>query len=85
MSARERCDAGRRAMFGADRCDVSPARHVLHFVDDRGQVTGLGGAPFRFCDRHMAELIVAGLVDWPNTTDPALAREVDRAMREVGK
>ena len=74
----ELCDFGRRARPSYAPCAATPAqvRHRLGFTSDDG-LYALPGGDLRFCDRHMAAMIVAGFVDAP-AFDLALRQWVDR-------
>ncbi len=70
------CDSGRRADFGGRwqaECSAIIVRHTLHSE-------GLA-APLHFCDKHMRQLIDAGLVPHVNVSE----REVRDLYRHYGK
>lgn len=52
------CQAGRRADFGGRWMTPCPAIIVRHSLHTEGPYP-----PLEFCDKHMNELIAAGLID----------------------
>lgn len=72
------CQAGRKADFGGrwkTPCASVFVRHELHSP-------ALGTDPLTFCDRHMQELIDAGLVSDPLVTEQRLAYLMDKFKHE---
>jgi hypothetical protein len=63
------CAAGRQASFGGRWIIPCPAVIVRHVLHSEGLPE-----PLRFCDRHMNQLIAAGLVPHVNVSDDDVGR-----------
>lgn len=63
------CDSGRRADFGGRWQTPCQALFVRHTLFTEAPIR-----PLLFCDKHMQQLIDAGLIDHPNVNDEEIRR-----------